>query len=113
MKTPSPKFNVASRVSPATTKANPDDLLFAAAPAANAAAANAAAAEPEPEELKLRFGSQLPAATLVKLHRVAYWGRTPLNELLDEALGLLYAAKPEAEKPLPEKEREKRKLPFA
>lgn len=108
MKTPSPKFNVASRVSPATTKANPDDLLFAAAPAANAAAA-----EPEPEELKLRFGSQLPAATLVKLHRVAYWGRTPLNELLDEALGLLYAAKPEAEKPLPEKEREKRKLPFA
>lgn len=108
MKTPSPKFNVASRVSPATTKANPDDLLFAAAPAANAAAA-----EPEPEELKLRFGSQLPAATLVKLHRVAYWGRTPLNELLDEALGLLYAAKPEAGKLLPEKEREKRKLPFA
>lgn len=108
MKTPSSKFNVASRVSTATTKANPDDLLFASAPAADPTAP-----EPETEEMKLRFGSQLPAATLVKLHRVAYWSRTPLNELLDEALGMLYAAKPEAEKPLPEKERDKRKMPFA
>ncbi|WP_046246747.1 hypothetical protein [Hymenobacter terrenus] len=108
MKNSSSKFNVASRVSPATTKANPDDLLFASAPVAASPAT-----ESEAEELKLRFGSQLPAATLVKLHRVAYWSRTPLNELLDEALGLLYAAKAEADKPLPEKEREKRKMPFA
>lgn len=102
------KFNVAAHVSkrPAA-QASPDDLLFAPTPASVAPVAS------ESGEAKLRFGSQLPAPTLVQLHRVAYWTRTPLNELLDEALQLLYATRLEAATPLPEKERVKRKLPTA
>lgn len=100
------KFNVAAHVSKRPiTQSNPDDLLFAPLPDG--------APTPAPADDKLRFGSQLPAQSLVKLHRVAYWTRTPLNELLDEALQLLYATRPEAETPLPEKEQAKRKLPFA
>jgi hypothetical protein len=102
-----PRFNVAAHVSQRPA-ASPDDLLFAAAPAGSAPAPAA-----RPEDEKLRFGSQLPAPTLIQLHRLAYWTRTPLNELLDEALQLLFATRPEAATPLPEKERTKRKLPAA
>jgi|GEM_PF-4071990 len=104
-----PKFNVAAHVSkrPAA-QASPDDVLFAPS-----SASQPLAAASDPGDDKLRFGSQLPAHTLIQLHRVAYWTRTPLNELLDEALQLLYATKPEAATPLPEKERAKRKLPAA
>lgn len=110
MKQPtSPKFNVAARVSTGSPKSNPDDILFSG----SLATPPATRAEPSLEEMKMRFGSQLPAETLIKLHRVSYWGRVQLNELLDEALSLLYKTKPDAEKPLPEKERVKRKLPTA
>ena len=111
MKTPKSAFSVRDRVSK-SSKPNPDDLLFdqgssetQVVPAVTVVATD--------EVIKMRFGSQLPAQTLVRLHRASYWSRIPLNELLDQALTQLFGSLPDADKPLPEKERVKRKLPIA
>ena len=105
------KFDVASRVSsrPAPT-ASPDDVLFKASKPTPAAETVDSTDAP----VLVRFGSQLPADELVLLHRISYERRIPLYEALTEAITLLSQAHPDAaRKSLPEKERERRKLPHA
>ena len=109
------KFNVAGRLGTgkpaAAAAASPDDILLR--PASPPVPATVAAAEPTDEKTLLRFGSQLPVGDLVAVHRIAYWQRVPLYEVLSEAIRLYATTQPEATKPLPEKERATRKLPQA
>jgi hypothetical protein len=109
------RFNVAARVgagkaSAPTQVAPPDEILFK--PTAPLAEAEPTAA-PVDDELLLRFGSQLPARDLVTMHRISYWQRIPLYEVLSEAIRAYGATQAEAANPLPEKERVSRKLPRA
>lgn len=107
------KFDVAGRLgvgkpTTAATVASPDDILFRPA-----APPVPAATEPADDKTLLRFGSQLPVGDLVAVHRIAYWQRVPLYEVLSEAIRLYATTQLEATKPLPEKERMARKLPQA
>jgi hypothetical protein len=110
-KTKAPKFDISAHVSSTSASTHPDALLF------NAPVVNQSAQLPPVQEdtgtLKLRFGSLIPADTLVLLHRTSYWSRIPLNELLNEALLQYFEGRGEALQPLPERERIKRKLPTA
>ena len=113
MKKPSSKFGLAALVSqPATAipKGSVDDLLF-----------SPAVVSPVPEPLvaapssaltsKTRFTNTLPTSTYVQLHRLAFWDRRDMSSIMDAALQEYFAAHPDADKPLPEPERVKRKLP--
>ena len=113
MKKPSSKFGLAALVShPATAipKGSVDDLLFAPA---------AASLVPEPPVVvpssalvvKTRFTNTLLTSTYVQLHRLAFWDRRDMSSIMDTALQEYFAAHPDANKPLPEQERVKRKLP--
>lgn len=110
-KTKTPKFDISAHVSSATAPTHPDALLFNAPVAAASTAVSLI--QEETGALKLRFGSLIPAETLVQLHRTSYWSRVPLNELLNEALLQYFEGRGEASQPLPERERIKRKLPTA
>ena len=113
MKKPSSKFGLAALVSQsvsATAKGSIDDLLFAPA-----------AVSPMPESpvmvpslalvAKTRFTNTLPTSTYVQLHRLAFWDRRDMSSIMNTALQEYFAAHPDANKPLPELERVKRKLP--
>jgi hypothetical protein len=109
------RFNIAARVgankaAPLNPVAPPDEILFK--PTASPTEAGTTA-EPVDDELLLRFGSQLPARDLVTMHRISYWQRIPLYEVLSEAIRAYGATQAEAANPLPEKERVSRKLPRA
>jgi hypothetical protein len=109
------RFNVAARVGASKTTtpvpvASPDEVLFK--PTLQQAEATPAAEQAD-EEALMRFGSQLFARELITLHRIAYWQRVPLYEVLSEAIRAYGATQPEAANPLPEKERVSRKLPRA
>ncbi|RZK23206.1 MAG: hypothetical protein EOO56_05885 [Hymenobacter sp.] len=108
------RFDVASRISAGRATAptvSPDDILFKPVALPPPTAADEAPASNE--ETLLRFGSQLPAGDLITMHRIAYWQRVPLYEVLSEAIRMYGATQPEAANPLPEKERATRKLPRA
>jgi hypothetical protein len=105
------RFDVAGRLGAGKTvvpAASPDDILFK--PVASVVPP-AAEETPVSEDTLLRFGSQLPASDLITMHRIAYWQRVPLYEVLSEAIRMYGATQPEAANPLPEKERASRKLP--
>ena len=113
MKKPSSKFGLAALVSQpaaAIPKGSVDDLLFAPA---------AASLVPEPPVVvpssalvvKTRFTNTLLTSTYVQLHRLAFWDRRDMSSIMDTALQEYFAAHPDANKPLPEPERVKRKLP--
>jgi hypothetical protein len=76
-------------------------------------------AMPDTEDLnlgdKVRFGTQLPPQTLLFLHRLAYWSRGSITDIVDAALlhylSTIPTALSHARKPLSEKERIKRKQP--
>ena len=110
-KNKTPKFDIGAHVSSGSASTHPDALLFNA-PVINLNAPTSPSQE-ETGILKLRFGSLIPADTLVLLHRTSYWSRTPLNELLNEALLQYFEGRSEASQLLPERERIKRKLPTA
>jgi hypothetical protein len=110
-KTKTPKFDISAHVSSSGVGTHPDALLFNAP--VGTANAQVFPSEEETSALKLRFGSLIPADTLVLLHRTSYWSRSPLNELLNEALLQYFEGKEESRQPLPERERIKRKLPTA
>ncbi len=113
MKKPASKFGLAALVSQpaaALPKGSVDDLLFAPA---------ATSPVPEPPTVapssavaaKTRFTNTLPTSTYVQLHRLAFWDRRDMSDILDAALQEYFATHPDADKPLPEPERVKRKLP--
>lgn len=109
------RFDVASRIGAGRATApavSPDDILFKPVAQPIPAATDETSAGNEEESL-LRFGSQLPAGDLITMHRIAYWQRVPLYEVLSEAIRMYGATQPEAANPLPEKERAARKLPRA
>ena len=110
-KTKTPKFDIGAHVSSSGASPHPDALLFNASVVTPNA--QVSSIQKETEILKLRFGSLIPAETLVLLHRTSYWSRIPLNELLNEALLHYFEGRSEALQPLPEWERIKRKLPTA
>lgn len=113
MKNPSSKFGLAalvSRPAAATPKGSVDDLLFAPTasspvPEQSVVAPNSALA------VKTRFTNTLPTPTYVQLHRLAFWDRRDMSSIMDAALQEYFTAHPDANKPLPEPERMKRKLP--
>lgn len=113
MKKPSSKFGLAALVSQPTSaipKGSVDDLLFAPAatfpvPELPVVALSTALAT------KTRFTNTLPTSTYVQLHRLAFWDRRDMSSIMDAALQEYFAAHPDADKPLPEPERVKRKLP--
>ena len=116
MKKPSSKFGLAALVSQsvvATTKGSVDDLLFA--PAAVSLVPESSVMMPNTAVLalavKTRFTNTLPTSTYVQLHRLAFWDRRDMSSIIDTALQEYFAAHPDANKPLPEPERVKRKLP--
>jgi len=113
MKKPFSKFGLAALVSqPAavTPKGSVDDLLFA--PAATSPVPEPPVVAPSPVLMsKTRFTNTLPTSTYVQLHRLAFWDRRDMSSIIDAALQGYFAAHPDAEKPLPEPERVKRKLP--
>jgi hypothetical protein len=109
------RFNVAARVGASkgaapVPVAPPDEILFKPTPPQVEAAP---ASDQTDEETLLRFGSQLFARELITLHRISYWQRVPLYEVLSEAIRAYGATQPEAANALPEKERASRKLPRA
>ena len=110
-KTKTPKFDISAHVSSASATTHPDALLFNAP--VESTRTPVSPIQEETGVLKLRFGSLIPAETLVQLHRTSYWSRIPLNELLNEALLQYFEGRGEASQLLPDKERIKRKLPTA
>lgn len=113
MKKPALKFGLAALVSqPAIVSPtrSVDDLLFA--PAGNAVLPTSAATSPAaPMPAKTRFTNTLPTSTYVQLHRLSFWDRRDMSEIIEAALQDYFANHPDANKPLPEQERVKRKLP--
>lgn len=110
-KAKTPKFDISAHVSGVNPSTHPDALLFNAPVVSPPGQTSHNQKEAGP--LKLRFGSLIPADTLVMLHRTSYWSRIPLNELLNEALLQYFEGRGEALQLLPERERIKRKLPTA
>lgn len=112
MKKPASKFGLAALVSqPAAVvlEGSVDDLLFAPAatslvPESSFVALNSALAA------KTRFTNTLPTSTYVQLHRLAFWDRRDMSSIMNSALQEYFSAHPDADKPLPEPERIKRKL---
>lgn len=113
MKKPASKFGLAALVSqpaPARPTSSVDDLLFS--PARSTVAAEQSAAEPNVAvPVKTRFTNVLSTSTYVQLHRLAFWDRRDMSAIIDVALQEYFATHPDANKPLPEAERVKRKLP--
>jgi hypothetical protein len=113
MKKPASKFGLTSLVSqPATPTASVDDLLFA--PTGSSPVLQPVAKAPDvPVPAKTRFTNTLPTPTYVQLHRLAFWDRRDMSAIIEVALKEYFASHPDANKPLPEQERIKRKLPTA
>lgn len=113
MKKPASKFGLAALVSqPATASPtrSVDDLLFA--PTGDTAPPTPAATSPAaPLPTKTRFTNTLPTSTYVQLHRLSFWDRRDMSAIIEVALQDYFANHPDANKPLPEQERVKRKLP--
>ena len=113
MKKPSSKFGLAALVSQpaaAIPKGSVDDLLFA--PAATSTVSEPPVVAPNSAlTVKTRFTNTLPTSTYVQLHRLAFWDRRDMSSIMDAALQEYFVAHPDANKPLPEPERVKRKLP--
>lgn len=66
----------------------------------------------EPEstapEGKFHLGNKIPERIFWQMQQMKYWGRKPIQEQLEEALAAYYALHTaDADKPLPDKEREK------
>lgn len=111
---PAPKKNgklhmVGSLSRPAPTAADPLDQLVYGSPAVlPPAPAQPTAPEPLPAPVRrIVFTNQLTPATYTRLRQYEYWGRLAIHEILDAALNAYFADKPEAQQPLPEKERAK------
>ncbi|MBF9239896.1 hypothetical protein I2I05_21065 [Hymenobacter sp. BT683] len=113
MKKPSSKFGLAALVSQpaaAIPKGSVDDLLFA--PVSTSPLPGSPVVVPNSElTSKTRFTNTLPTSTYVQLHRLAFWDRRDMSSIIDAALQEYFVAHPDADKPLPEPERVKRKLP--
>jgi len=113
MKKPASKFGLAALVSQPATAAptrSVDDLLFA--PTGDATPPTPAAMSPtEPLPTKTRFTNTLPTSTYVQLHRLSFWDRRDMSAIIEAALQDYFTNHPDANKPLPEQERVKRKLP--
>ena len=113
MKKPASKFGLVALVSQpaATIKGSVDDLLFA--PVATSPVPEPSVIRPSSAlAAKTRFTNTLPTSTYVQLHRLAFWDRRDMGSIMDAALQEYFAAHPDADKPLPEPERVKRKLPI-
>lgn len=113
MKKPASKFGLAALVSQpasATPLRSVDELLFA--PTGSGQPPEQPAAAPEAAApAKTRFTNTLPTSTYVQLHRLSFWDRRDMSAIIDVALQEYFASHPEANNPLPEAERVKRKLP--
>ena len=114
MKKPVSKFGLAALVSqpmPEVPANSVDALLFA--PSSSKTAEGKA-----PEEMsaanpaRTRFTNTLPTTTYVQLHQLAFWDRRDMSTIIDAALQEYFASRPDANRPLPETERVKRKLPL-
>lgn len=101
------KFGLTKLVS--TAAENPDDLLL------GAAVPKPVPATPAPVEQSVgertRFTNTLPTEVFRQLHQLSFWSREDMSTILEEALLAHFEKNPDADKPLPEKERVKRKLP--
>lgn len=64
---------------------------------------------------KVRFGTQLPPQELLYLHRLSYWSRQPITDIMAQALRHYLKSFPkaraQAQRTLPENERMKRNQP--
>ena len=114
MKKPTPKFGLAALVSQpavAIPKGSVDDLLFT--PVATSLVPEPSVVAPSSAlAARTRFTNTLPTSTYVQLHRLAFWDRRDMSSIMDAALQEYFGAHPDADKPLPEPERVKRKLPI-
>ena len=113
MKKSHSKFDLAALVSQPTAaipKGSVDDLLFAPA-ATSPVPEPAVAALISAPAAKTRFTNTLSTSTYLRLHRLAFWDRRDMSSIMDAALQEYFAAHPDVDKPLPESERVKRKLP--
>jgi len=114
MKKPASKFGLAALVSQPATVAPThlvDDLLFAPTGGGAAPPIPAATSPVAPLSAKTRFTNTLPTPTYVQLHRLSFWDRRDMSAIIEAALQEYFANHPDANKPLPEQERVKRKLP--
>jgi len=113
VKKPTSKFGLAALVSQPATAPQPrsvDDLLFA--PTGNTTPPiPAVTSSATPLSTKTRFTNTLPTSTYVQLHRLSFWDRRDMSAIIEAALQDYFANHPDANRPLPEQERIKRKLP--
>ncbi|SMC00659.1 hypothetical protein SAMN00120144_4326 [Hymenobacter roseosalivarius DSM 11622] len=99
-----PKLGLRGLVSNQPT--NPDELLLGTS-------TPEVGKQMEPGEVpsKIRFTNTLPVETFRRLHQLSFWAREDMSSILDVALTTYFEQHLEADRPLPEKERVKRKLP--
>ena len=92
-----------------------DALLYdlPAQPGASVLPTAALAAQPEAAPAKVPFTNQLTPATFLRLKQFECWGGMEIQDVLEEALTAFFAGKPEADRELPAKAKEKlrKKLP--
>lgn len=101
------KFGLTKLVS--NTAENPDDLLLGTATPKSAPTTSTPVEQPVEE--RTRFTNTLPTEVFRQLHQLSFWSREDMSTILEEALLAHFEKNPDAGKPLPEKERVKRKLP--
>lgn len=100
------KLNMTGHLSrPTPTAADPLDQLVYGSPAPAPTAPEPPA--PAAPVRRVVFTNQLTPAVYTQLRQYEYWGRQGIHEILDAALTAFFADKPEAQQPLPEKERAK------
>jgi len=97
-----------------------DELIYAltpspavpAAPSVPVAAAAAPVSSPV-SVAKIPFTNQLTPETFLRLKQFECWGGMEIQDILEEALTAFFAGKPEADRELPAKAKEKlrKKLP--
>lgn len=100
------KFGLQNLVSTPATE-SPDDLLLGSSTPETKPVESTPAYQPD----KIRFTNSVPVDTFRRLHQLSFWSREDITDILDAALTAYFAQQPDADKPLPEKERVKRKLP--
>jgi len=90
-----------------------DALLYDLPSQLNVSSSDVVTQQPEAVVTKVPFTNQLTPNTFLRLKQFECWGGMEIQDILEEALTAFFAGKPEADRELPAKAKEKlrKKLP--
>jgi len=91
--------------------ASMDELLLgtpAASPTQNPVPS---VAEMSDASAKIRFTNALPAETFLRLQQYTFWSHETIGDVLNEAILAYLEGKPEADRTIPAKQAQRRRLP--